>query len=78
LANLNSGAMLTCCTDSRFAFLLDERTLEAAALALHEEFFSDPDPAIFVRNRYTSAPLKSRINASVRTQGILKANPIAG
>jgi aspartate kinase len=45
------GAMLAWCSDSRFAFVLAAHALQAAAKALHYEFFGQPDPAYFVPNR---------------------------
>jgi aspartate kinase len=75
LAPLNCGAMLTCCTDSRFAFIVDTKSLEPAANALHEEFFSHPDPATFVRNRYISAPVKVTGRESTVPATVLRATP---
>jgi aspartate kinase len=45
------GAMLGWCSDSRFAFILAREALNAAAEALHSEFFGQPDPLFFVPNR---------------------------
>jgi aspartate kinase len=45
------GTVLGWCSDSRFAFVLNGEDLNAAAEALHDEFFGQPDPAFFVPNR---------------------------
>jgi len=45
------GATLGWCSDSRFAFLLPAESLQAAAEALHNEFFGQPNPAFFVPSR---------------------------
>jgi aspartate kinase len=39
------------CSDSRFAFIVAEDALRPAAEALHDEFFGQPDPALFVPHR---------------------------
>jgi aspartate kinase len=51
LGRVSGGAMLTCATDSRFAFVVAATSLGAAAAALHREFFSQPDPVLFVPDR---------------------------
>jgi aspartate kinase len=45
------GATLCWCSDSRFAFVVSADALNYAAEALHNEFFGQPDPALFVQNR---------------------------
>jgi aspartate kinase len=45
------GAILAWCSDSRFAFVVASDALNAAAGALHNEFFGQPDPALFIPNR---------------------------
>ena len=45
------GAILAWCSDSRFAFVVAADALNAAADALHNEFFGQPDPALFIPNR---------------------------
>jgi aspartate kinase len=45
------GAILGWCSDSRFAYVLAAEALNAAAEALHREFFGQPDPAVLVPNR---------------------------
>jgi aspartate kinase len=45
------GSTLAWCSDSRFAFIVAGDALSAAAGSLHEEFFGQPDPALFVPNR---------------------------
>jgi len=45
------GPILGWCSDSRFAFVLAAEELNAAAEALHNEFFGEPDPAYFIPNR---------------------------
>ena len=55
LAPLPGGAILTSCTDSRFGFVVAAASLHAAAQELHREFFSTPNPPIFVPERNTAA-----------------------
>jgi aspartate kinase len=45
------GAILSWCSDSRFAFVVAADALRIAAEALHNEFFGEPDPAFFVPDR---------------------------
>jgi aspartate kinase len=45
------GTILAWCSDSRFAFVVAADALNAAADALHNEFFGQPDPALFIPNR---------------------------
>jgi aspartate kinase len=54
LAEVAAGATLTCCTDSRFSFVVAERAIVEAVHALHDEFFRQPDPSVFVVNRSCS------------------------
>jgi aspartate kinase len=51
LGEVKGGSTLTCCTDSRFAFVVAESSIPAAAHALHDEFFHQPDAGVFVVNR---------------------------
>jgi len=51
LRRMPGGATLGWCSDSRFAFVLAADALPAAAEALHNEFFGQPDPLFFVPNR---------------------------
>ena len=51
LARTPGGAILGWCSDSRFAFVLAASALSAAAEALHQEFFGQPDPAVLIPNR---------------------------
>jgi aspartate kinase len=51
LLHTPGGAILGWCSDSRFAYLLSAEALNAAAEALHEEFFGQPDPVVLVPNR---------------------------
>ena len=51
LRDTPGGAILAWCSDSRFAFVVSAEGVAEAAEALHEEFFSQPDPAFFVPNR---------------------------
>jgi aspartate kinase len=51
LRRLPGGATLGWCSGSRFAFVLAADALNAAAEALHNEFFGLPDPAFFVPDR---------------------------
>ena len=45
------GGVLAWCSDSRIAFVVSADALNAAADALHNEFFGQPDPALFIPNR---------------------------
>jgi aspartate kinase len=45
------GATLAWCSDSRFAFVVAADGLNAVAQALHNEFFGQPDPAVFIGSR---------------------------
>lgn len=51
LGEIKGGSTLTCCTDSRFAFVVTESSVQAAAYALHDEFFQQPDAGVFAINR---------------------------
>ena len=51
LRKLPGGAVPGWCSDSRFAFLVAADALIAAAEALHNEFFGQPDPAFFIPDR---------------------------
>lgn len=51
LGEIPGGSTLTCCTDSRFAFVVAEGSVAAAANALHDEFFQQPDPGVVSVNR---------------------------
>lgn len=51
LRRIPGGAVLGWCSDSRFAFILPAESLQAAAEALHDEFFGQPDPTFFVPSR---------------------------
>ena len=53
------GAILAWCSDSRFAFVVAADALEAAAGALHSEFFGQPDPALFIPNRASAGMVES-------------------
>jgi len=70
LGEVKGGSTLTCCTDSRFAFVVAESSIQAAAQALHDEFFHQPDSGVFFVNR-RSTPLaeKSPVVAPVRRTG---------
>jgi aspartate kinase len=59
LCKTRGGAMLAWCSDSRFAFVLPGDELNPAAKALHNEFFGQPDPALFVLNRASTIVVKS-------------------
>lgn len=66
LHRMPGGAILACCADSRFAFVVCGDALRDAAAKLHTEFFGRPDPAFFVENRASvtvmaSAPAKARL-----------------
>ena len=45
------GAILAWCSDSQFAFVVAADALDTAANAIHNEFFGQPDPALFIPNR---------------------------
>jgi aspartate kinase len=51
LGKTPGGAMLAWCSNSRVAFIVSADALHLAANALHNEFFGQPDPALFVPNR---------------------------
>jgi aspartate kinase len=51
LSRIPGGAAMTIGSDSRFAFVVAGPALQQAAEALHEEFFGQPSPALFVVNR---------------------------
>jgi aspartate kinase len=53
------------CSDSRFAFVVATDALNAAAQALHNEFFGQPDPALFVPDR-TSVMAASPVSVKTR------------
>jgi len=45
------GGILAWCSDSRIAFVVSADALNPAAEALHNEFFGQPDPILFIPNR---------------------------
>ena len=49
------GAALAWCSDSRFAFVVATEALNFAAAALHNEFFGQPDTALFIPNRASAS-----------------------
>jgi hypothetical protein len=51
IRNAPGGAVLAWCSDSRFAFVIAAEALTFVAEAVHEEFFCQPDPVLFVPNR---------------------------
>jgi aspartate kinase len=69
LDEIRGGATLTCCTDSRFAFVVAERSAAAAAQALHDEFFHQPDEAVFTVNRLSSPAQEITTTVGVREFG---------
>lgn len=69
LAEIRGGATVTCCTDSRFAFVVAEGSIAAAAQALHDEFFHQPDSNVFTVNRRSSALAETTAPAAVGTPG---------
>jgi aspartate kinase len=66
------GAILAWCSDSRFAFVVAADALNAAASALHSEFFGQPDPALFNPNR---ACLMAGENQAIRSASFRFAEP---
>ena len=60
LRGLPGGAILTWCSDSRFAFMIAADALESAAQMLHDEFFTQPDPVYYVPNRTSVMPGEQR------------------
>jgi aspartate kinase len=77
LAAMDGGAMLTSCTDSRFGFVVAENSLHTAAQSLHREFFSAPDPALFVPDRSVATVLdkkKSPAGSKRRAAEVLLAS----
>jgi aspartate kinase len=73
LSKLAGGAMLGWCSDSRFAFVVDEQALGAAAETLHHEFFTQPDPSLFVRNRTSVTTFETTCRRPVSAMAV---NPI--
>jgi len=72
LAALAGGAALTSCTDSHFGFVIAAEALHTAGELLHAEFFSEPDPALFVSGRHTVFAFdKSQAKASGRAHEFL-------
>jgi aspartate kinase len=59
------GAILGWCSDSRFAFVVATDALNAAAEAIHNEFFGQPDPALFIPDR-TSVMVASPVAVKTR------------
>lgn len=59
------GAILTCSSDSRFAFVVAVEALIAAAEALHREFFAEPDPAVFIPSRASAGVAECRVASSL-------------
>jgi aspartate kinase len=55
LGKVAGGRLLTHCTDLRFGFVVALDSLRIAACELHREFFSNPDPALFVPYRNSGA-----------------------
>jgi aspartate kinase len=53
------GAIMGWCSDSRFAYVLAAEALNAAAEALHREFFGQPDPAVLAARSQTAGILPS-------------------
>ena len=51
LGKTPGGAILAWCSNSRVAFIVSADALNHAANALHNEFFGQPNPALFVPNR---------------------------
>jgi aspartate kinase len=51
IRRMPGGGALAWCSDSRIAFVVSADALNSAADALHNEFFGQPDPALFVPNR---------------------------
>ena len=68
------GAILAWCSDSRFAFVVSADALNLAADALHNEFFGQPDPALFVPNR---ASLVAGESPATRSVSLGFAEPVA-
>ena len=66
------GATSAWCSDSRFAFVVAADALNAAASALHSEFFGRPDPALFNPNR---ACLMAGENQAIRSASFRFAEP---
>jgi len=58
LCRIPGGAILACCSDSRFAFVVAAEALTATAEAPHNEFFGQPDPAFFIPNRASVAVIQ--------------------
>lgn len=56
------GAILAWCSDSRFAFVVPAEALTAAVEALHDEFFIQPDPDLFISNRASVTVMESPVN----------------
>jgi aspartate kinase len=53
------GGILAWCSDSRIAFVVSADALNAAADALHNEFFGEPNPALFIPNRASHLAVES-------------------
>jgi aspartate kinase len=62
LRNMAGGAILGWCSDSRFAFVVEAQDVQAAAEALHNEFFAQADPTLVVPNRTSVRPVESLRN----------------
>jgi aspartate kinase len=60
LSRSAGAAVMTCCTDSRFGFIVDQSAITEAAEALHQEFFSEPDPRVYFVNRYEGRCVSDR------------------
>ncbi len=61
LRKTSGGAILAWCSDSRFAFVLAADAMNSAALALHREFFGQPDPVYFVPNRASVMSMETAV-----------------
>ncbi len=64
LGEAGAVSTLTCCTDSRFAFVLAENAVAAAAHALHDEFFRQPITGVMIGNR-RSLPLPEKAKVAI-------------
>jgi aspartate kinase len=73
LSGAQAGAILYCGCDSRFAFVLDSQALSSAAAALHEEFFAQPNPVLFVPNRVSINVVEARATA----RALVSANQVS-
>jgi aspartate kinase len=79
LREIAGGALMTVCSDSRFAFLVSGPLLQQAAETLHDEFFSQPNPEHFVPNRASVTAVGQPILAAAVFQAASSklANPAA-